>query len=303
MSSPAPHLAGILPPITTPFDDRGALDLGALAANVESYNEMALTGYVAFGSNGEAVHLSSAERRQVLATLRRCAAPGRVVVAGVHEQSTLAAIRATRQAADAGADVALVITPYFYQSAMSQDVLQRFFVDVADEAPLPLLVYNIPQNTGVAVSPQTLAQLAEHPNIIGVKDSSGNQGALSEVLRRTARDFVVLVGNAGILYPALMMGAAGGILAVACVAPGACLELVDRVRQGDHAGARELQHRLAPLASLVTVELGIPGLKIACDLAGFQGGVPRAPLLPLVGQRERIARVMHESGFFEGSLS
>ncbi len=293
------QLSGILPPITTPFDAGGGLDTGALAANVERYNASGLAGYLAFGSNGEAVHLVADERRRVLETLRQTAAAGRAVIAGVNEQSTAAAIEATRQAAGAGADAVLVITPYFYKSAMTQDVLRGFFEGVAEASPLPVLAYNIPQNTGVTIAPRTLATLAAHPNLVGVKDSSGNQSALSDTLRRVPDDFTVLVGNAGILYPALAMGAAGGILAVACVAPDACVELYRAVTGGDHETARELQNRLAPLASLVTAELGIPGLKAAADLAGLAGGPPRAPLIPIgAAQRERLASVMRASGFF-----
>lgn len=294
------RLTGILPPITTPFDAEGDLDTGALAANVERYNETGLAGYLAFGSNGEAVHLSADECHRVLETLSRTAATGRAVVAGVNEQSTAAAIEATRRAADAGAGAALVITPYFYKSAMTQDVLRHFFEEVADASPLPVLAYNVPQNTGVTLAPCTLGKLARHQNLIGVKDSSGNQGALSDTVRRTPDDFTVLVGNAGILYPALMMGAAGGILAVACVAPEACVELYRAATGGDHDRARELQHRLAPLAGLVTAELGVPGLKAAAGLAGLAGGPPRAPLRPIDRkQRQRLAAVMRDSGFFE----
>ncbi len=300
MASDFLRLSGILPPITTPFDAAGALDLGALAADVERYNDAGLAGYLAFGSNGEAVHLTAAERRRLLEALRRAAAPGRVVVAGVNEQSTAAAVEATRQAADCGADAVLVITPYFYKSAMTQGVLRRFFTDVAEASPLPVLAYNIPQNTGVTVAPATLAGLAAHPNLIGVKDSSGNLGALTDTLRQAPGDFNVLVGNAGIFYPALAMGATGGILAVACVAPGACARLYQAVAAGQHDKARELQNRLAPLATLVTADLGIPGLKAAAELAGYAGGRPRAPLQPVGdAERERIARVMRETGFFD----
>ena len=299
MTSTSHRISGILPPITTPFDARGGVDLGALVANIERYNETGLSGYVAFGSNGEAVHLSESERRQTLATLRRAAAPGRLIIAGVNEQATAAAIAASCQAADAGADAVLVITPYFYRSAMTQEVLENFFLEVAEASPVPVLAYNIPQNTGVAVTPATLARLAEHPKVAGVKDSSGNLVVLAEILRLTPDDFAVMVGHAGIFYPALMLGAAGAVLAVACVAPGACLELSERVEQGDHGGAREIQQRLSPLADLVTVELGIPGLKSACELAGWTGGAARAPFLALTAeQRRRVATVMRDSGFF-----
>jgi len=293
------ELTGVLPPITTPFDERGDLDLDALARNVERYESAGLAGYVAFGSNGEAVHLTATERRLVLDTLRRTAAPERKVVAGVNELSTRAAIAATREAADAGADAALVITPYFYKSAMSQDLLRGFFLEVAAAAPLPLLIYNVPQNTGVVIEPRTVAALAAHANLAGVKDSSGNFAALADTVRLSPDGFIVLVGNAGIFYPALMTGASGAILAVACAAPEACVELHRAVAAGDFRRAHDLQQRLAPLARMVTAELGVAGLKAALDLAGFHGGPPRAPLRPLGGaDRRRLAAEMKKTGFF-----
>lgn len=292
-------LTGVLPPITTPFDERGDLDLDALVRNVERYNSAGLAGYVAFGSNGEAVHLTVAERRRVLDTLRRTAAPDHKVIAGVNELSTRAAITATRVAADAGADAALVITPYFYKSAMSQDLLRGFFLEVAAAAPLPLLIYNVPQNTGVVIEPRTVAALATHANVAGVKDSAGNLAGLAETVRLAPDGFIVLVGNAGIFYPALMMGAAGAILAAACVAPEACVEIHRAVVAEDPSRARDLQQRLAPLARMVTAELGVAGLKAALDLAGFYGGPPRSPLLTLGGaDRRRLAAEMKKTGFF-----
>lgn len=292
------HLDGILPPITTPFDERGELDLAALERNLEHYNDTGLAGYVAFGSNGEAVHLEPEERRRVLATVRAASA-GRIVVAGVNELSTRAAVRAAHEAADAGADAVLVITPYFYKGAMTGDALRAFFLAVADASPLPVLAYNVPQATGVVIAPATLGEIAVHERIAGVKDSSGDLGALVETIRRTPSDFRVLAGNAGILYPALLMGAAGAILAVACVAPEATVELYEAARAGDHDRARDLQNRLAPLAHLVTAGYGVAGLKAALDLAGLAGGPLRGPLQPLrAAERQRLAAVMRESGLF-----
>jgi len=299
MAPLSPNLAGILPPLTTPFDERGEVDFNALVRNLERYNETALAGYVALGSNGEAVHLTAAERRRVIETIRRAAAPGGTVVAGVNALSTRAAIEATRHAADAGADAALVVTPYFYKSAMRQEVLRGFYLEVAAASPLPIVIYNVPQNTGVVIEPATIAALAGEEKIVGLKDSSGNQGALSETIRLAPAGFSVLTGSAGILYPALLMGARGAILAVACVAPGALVELYAAVRSGDHERARDLQQRMAPLATLVTAGLGVAGLKAALEIAGFAGGAPRSPLRKVSGEeRARIAAVMRESGLF-----
>ncbi len=293
------NLAGVFPPLTTPFDERGEVDLGALAANVERYNETGLAGYVALGSNGEAVHLTAKERRRVLATLRGKAAPGKTVVAGVNELSTRAAVAASREAADAGADAVLLITPYFYKGAMKQDVLRAFFAEVASSSPLPVLLYNVPQNTGVVLEPATISALAGEENVVGVKDSSGNLSALSDAIRLAPPGFDVVVGNAGILYPALAMGAAGAILAVACVAPEASVELYEAVRAGEHERARTLQQNLAPVAAMVTTGLGIAGLKASLDYAGYVGGAPRRPLRPLeTEERERLVALMGASGLF-----
>jgi 4-hydroxy-2-oxoglutarate aldolase len=293
------HLNGIFPPLTTPFDGRSELDYDTLAANVEQYNETGLAGYVALGSNGEAVHLSDEERVRVIETIRRAALPHHTVIAGVNELSTRGAINAARRATDAGADAALVVTPYFYKSSMTEEALARFYGEVADASPIPVFIYNVPQNTGVIIDSATIARLAAHENIIGVKDSSGNMGAISDTLRRAPRDFAVMVGNGGILFPSLMMGARGAILAVACAAPRACVELYTAATDGDYERARELQNRISPLSHIVTAGLGVAGLKTAMGMIGYRGGDVRAPLSPLnEGEINRVKTVLRETGFF-----
>lgn len=291
------NLSGILPPVTTPFDEGGAVDLGALQSNIARYNETGLTGYVAFGSNGEAVHLSRDERGQVLETIKRSAGTGMTVVAGVNDHSTRAAIEASRQCADHGADALLVITPYYYRASMTAEALRRHFLAVASASPLPLLIYNVPQNTGVVIDSATIASLAGHPNIIGVKDSAGNFGVIAETIRLAPPGFSVLVGNGGVLYPALLMGAVGAVLAVACAAPRACVDLYRAVKDGDHERARDLQTRIAPLSHAVTAQYGIAGLKAALDIAGYAGGKPRLPLHEAdPGERAALNNIMTDSG-------
>ncbi|MFP5263807.1 MAG: dihydrodipicolinate synthase family protein [Blastocatellia bacterium] len=293
------HLNGILPPLTTPFDGGGNVDYEALRANVERYNEAGLAGYVALGSNGEAVHLTQGERSGVIETIRRHASPAHTVIAGVNEFSTRAAINGARNASASGADAALVITPYFYKSQMTQALLAAFFAEVADASPIPVLVYNVPQNTGVVIEPAAIAKLAAHGNIIGVKDSSGNMGAICETIRLAPAGFKVMVGNGGILYPSLLMGATGAILGVACAAPRACVEVYEAARAGDHVRARELQNRLSPLSHIVTAGLGVPGLKAAMDMTGLRGGAARAPLMPLSdSDAARVKAVVRGTGLF-----
>ena len=296
------RLNGIMPPLTTPFDDNGAVDCDALAGNIERYNVTGLTGYVAFGSNGEAVHLTADERARVIVTVKRAAenaATPRTVIAGVNELSTRAAIEAVQRAAGGGADAVLVITPYFYKGAMTQEALFRHFTGVADSSPVPVLLYNVPQNTGVALDPATVASLSEHPAIVGIKESAGNINVISELIHLVPQRFAVLAGSGGILYPSLLLGVTGAILAVACIAPEACVHLYDAARAGDTNRARELHNRIAPLSHLVTAGLGVAALKVALDFAGYNGGVPRAPLARLSDANvEKVRSVMHGSGLF-----
>ncbi len=293
------RLNGILPPVTTPFDAEGRVDYAALESNIARYNETGLAGYVALGSNGEAVHLSTDERARVIETIRRAAAPDHTIIAGINELSTRAALEATLAAADCGAEAALVITPYYYKSAMTQEAFIRHFSELADASPIPILIYNFPQSTGVTIEPATIARLAAHEKIVGVKDSSGNMGAVAETIRRAPAGFAVMTGNGGIIYPSLLMGATGAILAVACVAPRPCVELYKAAMAGDHERARELQNRIAPLSQIVTAALGVPGLKASLEMAGFAGGSPRLPLLAVSdADRARIKTVMRETGLF-----
>jgi 4-hydroxy-2-oxoglutarate aldolase len=292
-------LNGILPPVTTPFNERGDVDYAALASNILRYNETGLVGYVALGSNGEAVHLTADERRRVIETVKRAATSEHTIVAGVNELSTRAAIEAARAGAHCGADAVLVVTPYYYKSQMNQEAFTRHFTDVADNSPVPVLIYNVPQNTGVVIESATITALGAHENIIGVKDSAGNMGAISETLRRAPEGFVVMTGNGGILYPSLTMGATGAILGVACVAPRACVDLYVAAKAGDHARSRDLQNRIAPLSHIVTAGLGVPGLKAAMEILGYAGALPRAPLGPVSSSdKERIKTVIRQTGLF-----
>ncbi len=298
-SMPGIKLNGILPPVTTPFDERGDVDYGALSSNIALYNETGLRGYVPLGSNGEAVHLTVEERYRVVETVKRAATSEHTIVAGVNELSTRGAIEAAKAAAGCGADAVLVITPYFYKGSMSQDRLTRHFTEVADHSPLPVLIYNVPQNTGVVIESATISALGAHQNIIGVKDSAGNMGAISETIRLVPERFSVMIGNGGIVYPSLAMGGTGAILGVACAAPRACVELFDAAKAGDHARARDLQNRIAPLSQIVTAGLSVPGLKAAMEIIGLAGTLPRAPLSPVSSsEREKIAAVIRKTGLF-----
>lgn len=292
---------GIYPPLTTPFNRSGELDASALAENVARYNEIGFAGYVALGSNGEAVHMDADERSLIVSTVKRNAAPpaSGFLIAGVNEQSTRAAKLSIRRAADAGADAALVITPYFYKGNMNQAALAGHFRALADDSPIPILIYNIPQNTGVVIDPPTVAALADHERVIGIKDSSGNFIASAAMIRLTPPNFSVLVGSGAIVYPALMMGAAGAILALACIAGQACVDLYKSAIAGDHQKARDLQNRLTPVSNAVTSEFGVAGLKAALDMLGYAGRSVRQPLSDLgEHEKKKLETVLKNSGLF-----
>jgi 4-hydroxy-2-oxoglutarate aldolase len=294
------RLRGVLLPFPTPFDAGGGVDARALRENIELWNRTGVAGYVALGSTGERVHLDAGERAALVETARGCVPAEMTFVVGVGEQGTRGTIEECGLAARSGADALLVLTPHFYKGSMTQAALASHFERVADSSRAPVILYNIPQNTGVALAPETVARLSAHENIAGIKDSSGDVVNHFEMLRLVGdgrEDFALLTGHAGVFYASLGAGARGGVLAAACVMPRLCVEIYEAARAGDHARARESQRRLAPVASAVTVRFGIGGLKYALDLQGFRGGTVRAPLSP-PGEdaRREIARLLEEAG-------
>ncbi len=271
-------LRGVLPPVATPFKDE-EVDLQALAANLRAWNPGGLSGYLILGSNGETCYLNEREKDEVLAAAREAMASDKLFMAGTGCESTRETIRLTRRAAELGADCALVLTPAYYKGQMTSEALESHYQKVAEASPMPILLYNVPQFTGINLAPGLVARLAQHQNIAGIKDSSGNIAQLTEIIRLCGPEFAVFVGSAPVFYPALCVGAAGGILAVANVVPELCVDIQRRQQRGDHAGALALQQDLNPLANLVTSGLGVGGLKMAMTQRGFRGGQVRSPLV------------------------
>ena len=285
-------LHGIIPPLPTPFDQSGAFDAAAQRQLIEGL-EPNVDGFLILGSNGEAAFLSESERKEVLESARAAIPNTKPMLAGTGGEATRVVIERNRVAAEVGADFVLVVAPFYFRGQMTDDVLATHYRTVADESPLPVLLYNIPQATTLSLSPGLVAQLAEHPNIVGLKDSSGNVGALTEIMRQVPEDFTVLTGNAPTLLPALSLGAKGGILAVANVAPQAYGRIVTCFEEGNLEEAKELQTRFNPLALAVTSRYGVPGLKAALRLQG-QKGYPRAPLQDVNEEVERELRGLLE---------
>lgn len=291
-------LSGIFPPIVTPFQN-GEVDTKALAFNVQKWNETGLAGYVALGSTGEFVHLTPAERDQVIATVREHAAPGKAVIAGTGSLFTEETIKLTQRAGKLGADAAMVVTPFYYKSQMTDAALRAHYTAVADVSPIPILMYNVPPLTQLNMAVETIARLAEHSNIIGIKDSSGNVDQLTQIVHSTPDDFILLSGAAGVLHPALTIGSDGGILAISNVVPELCVEIYDLVQAGEHATARERQAVLGTVHRGVSRH-GIGGYKAAMEMRSYRGGRPRLPLLPPdAAAREAIRTTLETAGLLD----
>lgn len=294
------NLRGIIAAIPTPFSDTGDVATDKLGNNLEAWNRTDLLGYLILGSTGEFPHLSTEERLSIIETARDVTPHDKLLLVGTGELSTRATIEMTKLAADRGADAAVVVTPFYYKRLLDEEHLIAHYQRVADRASIPILIYLIPQFSGVYLRPETIATLAEHPNIIGLKDSAGDMSALEDLLRLVKTDeFSVLVGAPTILKQSLEAGAAGGVLAVACLAPNACVALERACRNGADGRTERLQDRLSRLSRKTTVN-GIGYLKAALDLVGLYGYLPRSPLTPPTPeQREEIAAAIGESGFFE----
>jgi 4-hydroxy-2-oxoglutarate aldolase len=231
-------LRGILLPFPTPFDEQESVDVAALRSNLGRWSETGITGYVALGSTGERVHLDERECLNVVEAARSVVSKEMAFIVGAGQQSVRATTAEVRRVADAGADAVLLLTPHFYRGAMTQSALLRYYMMVADSATVPLMLYSMPDLTGVALAPATVAELSGHENIIGIKDSSGDIINLAETIRLVPEDFAVLTGNGPLLYAALCAGAWGGILAVGCVAPLIAVRIYEALKAGEHERAR-----------------------------------------------------------------
>ena len=277
----------------TPFRD-GEVDTAAIRSNVRRWIAAGLGGIVALGTNGEAALLADDECDRIVEAVRQEVPRDRVLIAGAGRESTRATIAAAKRAASAGADAVLVKTPYTYRNHVPAAGLVAHYTAVADASPVPVLLYNFPASTGVNLSPDTVARLAAHPNIVGMKETSTDAAEFADLSAAVPAAFTVLCGAAPGLLGALSAGAKGAIVAVSAIAPAQCLQLLSLARAGRYDEARAIQYEITPLARAVTTGYGIPGLKAALDLAGFHGGDPRPPLAPLAPEAvEKIRDLLH----------
>jgi 4-hydroxy-2-oxoglutarate aldolase len=274
-------LGGVYPALTTPFAADGEVSLADVKYNIERYNPTGIAGFVVLGSTGESVLLSRNEMDDVLTTVRDAAGQGKRLIAGTGAESTQDTIERTKRAAELGYHFALVKTPHYYKPAYKPEVLIAHYRRVADASPIPVLLYSVPIFTGVTLEAPEVGALAEHPNIVGIKESSGHVMRVAEIVSACPADFQILTGSAGTMLAALTVGAKGAILALGSALPEMCVTLYDLYRNGEIDKARALQNTLLKASKVVQSEHAIAGIKFVMDQRGYHGGIPRQPLVPL----------------------
>ncbi len=273
-------IRGIFPPVPTPFGTDGEVDRAALRAQLQRLARSSLAGALVLGSNGEAGLLDESEADAIVDTARSEVSRDRVLLVGTGRESTRATIAACRRAADLGADAVLVRAPSFFKTQMTPAALEAHYRAVADASPVPVLLYNVPGMAGFSFTLPLVRTLADHPNVIGMKETSNDLERHAQFAAVAPDRFVVLSGWAPVAYPAWVMGASGAIIAVANILPDVCVTLWNHFCAGRHDEARALQQRVLRIAQLVSSVHSVAGLKCALDLLGYPGGPVRPPLLP-----------------------
>jgi dihydrodipicolinate synthase/N-acetylneuraminate lyase len=341
-------MEGIFAAVTTPFYTDEKVYYRKVEANMARYSRSLLAGMLVLGSTGEAALLDDAESAEVLRCAAGAARPEKVLIAGIGRESVKATLALAEVAAESGYDAVLVRAPSYYRSQMTPGVVANYFRTVADRSPLPVLLYNVPQYAGIDLGVETVAELASHENIIGIKDSMGSVERIRELVKATAGarkrtvavtpvfeavtgrmlvagaqgdlvqvssagggtavatapagtgvktrmkevGFQVLCGSGSVALEALEAGASGAILAFAACAPGASTEFYMAWKDHDLELAREKQKRIAGPNKRIVVELGIAGLKYACDFNGYYGGRARLPLVGMTAEQRAEVEVL-----------
>nr|CAB3254001.1 4-hydroxy-2-oxoglutarate aldolase, mitochondrial-like [Phallusia mammillata] len=293
-------ISGIFPPIPTPFMNNGDIYYEKLRQNLTKWNDYDFAGYVVQGSNGEYPLLTTDERLDLVQEIKDFIPDNKLVLAGAGCESTSATIEMSNKMADNGADAVLIVTPGYYKNQMGHRALLDHYTQVADKSKVPVVLYNVPANTGVVIPVKTVVHLSSHPNIIGIKDSGGDISRIGRIIHETrdSKGFQILAGSAGFLRASYALGAVGGVCALANVL-GAEVCLLDQLcREEKWSEAKYLQHRLIAPNAAITSEYGVPGLKAAMEWYGYYGGVPRAPLQPLgPDDVKRIRKTFELNGF------
>lgn len=289
-------LKGIFAPVTTPFGKDGELDRSAFEHNCKAHMQAGLNGLVIAGSTGEAPLLDLAERESLVLWARPQVPNDRALIAGCGAESTRTTLTYIERAVERGVDAVLVVAPHYFASSMTDDALRSHYLRLADESPVPVILYNIPKYMHFRLSKPLVQELARHQNVIGIKDSSGDKASFEEYLAPQGDSFTTITGSGQLWGTALQMGARGGILAVSLFAASLARAVWDAVARKDIATAESLQSRLTPLAKVIVADLGIAGVKAAMDAVGLRGGAPRSPLLPLAkADTDRVRQMLRDA--------
>ena len=293
------NLKGIISPITTPFiDDEIAFD--KLKRNIENLSKINLAGFVVLGSNGESVFLTREEKIKMVSFVREHTTPSKVIIAGTGTDSIKESITLTNEAAKNGADYALIITPSFFKSGMNHSTFINYYLAVADSVKIPVIIYNVPKFTNVNIHPDTVAELSEHNNIVGIKNSSEDTELTAKFISGTTEIFYTFVGTGSVLLQGLKDGACGGILALANIAPTECINIQELFHLGKIEEAEALQKKMVPVNKAITATFGVAGLKVAMDMIGLYGGNPRLPLNPLDEKaKQELKNILNEASLIE----
>ncbi len=290
-------LHGIFPPLPTCFHGSESLFPEKMQENIRILSAFPLAGFLVLGSNGELVMLSEKEKAATYHAAREAIPASKLMLAGTGAESTRETIHLTKEAVKAGADAVMVLNPAYYKGQMNTETLAGHYHAVGDASEIPVIIYNMPANTGMDMSAEIILNIAAHPNIIGLKDSGGNLAKMGAIIRSAKKGFRVLAGSAGFLLPALVMGASGGILALANIAPAQCCGIVEDFQQGALDKAQNKQHQLIAANAAVTRQWGVPALKYAMDHLGLYGGPVRKPLLPINKETKKsLAGILKDAG-------
>lgn len=282
-------------PAVTPFSANGDLDRDAFLFNLDVHLGHGVDGVLVAGSSGESAMLDDDDRRALIGWARERIPADKWLLAGVGSESTRQTIARARHAKEMGATAALVVSPHYYLKRMNEAALLAHFRAVADASPIPVMLYNIPVYAHVVLSPALVHEMAQHPNVIGMKDSAGNLPVLHQYLEAQSPTFRVITGSGPTVVPALQAGASGAILAIALFAGPATRLMFDAAREGRADEAAAMQVRMAPLGTDIGGALGPAGIKAAMTMAGLKGGFPRSPLLPMTAQESATIKARLES--------
>ena len=287
---------GVIPPMITPFRAKGELDTAAFVSNIEKWNKDRLAGYLVIGSNSETAYLSEKEKLELVKLTVEHAKKDRVIMVGSGVESARETIKLTNKCAKLGAHCALILTPFYYCSAMDSKAMIRFYTEVADNSGIPILIYNVSKFTHVNIGADAVAELSRHKNIAGMKDSNGDVPQLATFLRVADPKYQIMPGTYSAWYPALAMGLTATISAMANCCPNEIAETQDLYDAGKLKESFNLYQRMFPVNAAVTGTYGIPGLKYACDYLGYSGCHVRNPLADCTdAQKEQLRAIIDKA--------